>query len=272
VTLPRSGAIILLTLAGCATRADILQQDRQFRTVMTEQRRQLQQVQKEVERLRGDVEEGGTKGSAKAAAGDDRVTSLEDRVARLEAKLGIASPNGEFSPPPGEAPVPVAPPPAAAPAPSAVPPPVVATGDDDWRRDVAKEQSAAGAVNVPERADYLVLLDGVARGDCAKVIPQLNGFAAAHKESPLADNALYWAARCYAQRKDQNQAISKFYDLVQRYPKSDKAPAALWAQGNLFIDLGDSPDARLAFSKLIRDYPNSDEASRARQKLSELEH
>jgi TolA-binding protein len=58
---------------------------------------------------------------------------------------------------------------------------------------------------------------------------------------------------------------------VQRYPKGDKAPAALYAQGSLFIDLGDSPDARLAFSKLIRDYPASEEAARARQKLSELE-
>jgi tol-pal system protein YbgF len=137
---------------------------------------------------------------------------------------------------------------------------------------VAREQAAAGAVNVPERADYLATLDGVARQDCAKAIPQLNGFAGNHRESPLADNAVYWAARCYAVRGDQNQAIAKFYDVVTRYPKGDKAAAALWAQGNLFIDMGDSPDARLALSKLIRDYPSSDEAARARQKLNELEN
>ena len=52
----------------------------------------------------------------------------------------------------------------------------------------------------------------------------------------------------------------------------DKAPAALWAQGSLCVDMGDTPDARLAFSKLIRDYPSSEEAARARQKLGELEH
>jgi tol-pal system protein YbgF len=103
-------------------------------------------------------------------------------------------------------------------------------------------------------------------------VPQLNGFAANHKDSPLADNALYWAARCYALKGDQNQAVSKFYDVVTKYPKGDKAPAALWSQGNLFVDMGDTPDARLALSKLIRDYPSSDEAARARQKLSELEN
>src|SRR2546427_299794 len=83
--------------------------------------------------------------------------------------------------------------------------------------------------------------------DCARTVPQLNSFAANHKDSPLADNALYWAARCYALKGDQNQAVSKFYDVVTRYPKGDKAPAALLAQGNVFVDLGDSPDARLAF-------------------------
>jgi tol-pal system protein YbgF len=112
----------------------------------------------------------------------------------------------------------------------------------------------------------------VANKDCPRSVPQLNSFASKHKESPLADNALYWAARCYAVRGDQNQAITKFYDVVTRYPKGDKAPAALWAQGNLFVDMGDSPDARLAFSKLIRDYPSSEEAARARKKLSELEN
>jgi TolA-binding protein len=59
--------------------------------------------------------------------------------------------------------------------------------------------------------------------------------------------------------------------VVTRYPKSDKAPAALWQQGLLFVRMGNTPDARLALSKLIKDYPASFEASRARQKLVELE-
>jgi len=57
-----------------------------------------------------------------------------------------------------------------------------------------------------------------------------------------------------------------------RYPKGDRAPAALWAQGNLFLQMGNSPDARIVLGKLIRDYPSSDEAARARQKLSDLEN
>ena len=258
----------LLALAGCATRPDLIRQDRQLRGLIQDERRQIQEMQRELERLRGDVE-GGRSGRPAKAGDDDRGRDLEERVAQLEQRAGIAAPGGT-------APPPAVPPPAAPSAPAAPQPPPAAaaapTEDDGWRREVAREQAAAGAINVPERADYLALLDGVAKQDCARVVPQLNSFAANHKDSPLADNALYWAARCYALRRDQNQAVSKFYDLVQRYPKGDKAPAALWAQGNLFVELGDTPDARLAFSKLIRDYPSSEEAGRARQKLSELEN
>jgi tol-pal system protein YbgF len=275
VATPRAGVLLLCALAGCATRADVVRQDRQMRGQIQDQRRQIQEMQRELERLRAELEEGKG-GHGGKATGDDRVAALEQRIEQLEQHAGIGlvpeeppvAPPASPPPPPGRSAS--ASPPPTTPAPSA--PPQSAGDDDAWRREVAHEQAAVGAINVPERAEYLGLLDGLARQDCARVIAQLNGFAANHKDSPLADNALYWAARCYALRRDQNQAISKFYDVVQRYPKGDKAPAALWAQGNLFVTLGDSPDARLAFSKLIRDYPSSEEAARARQKLSELEN
>ena len=267
---PGASLLVLLLLAGCATRAELLQQDRQLRGMLQEQRKQIQEVQREIERLRGDVEEGHPRrGGAAEPSSEDRVTALEQRLAELERAAGTGTPAAPGAPP--AAAPPVTPPPAA-PAPSQAAGRLPAGGEDEWRREIAREQAAAGSVNVPERAEYLALLDGLARQDCSRAIPQLNGFAANHKDSPLADNALYWAARCYAQRGDQNQAVSKFYDVVTKYPKGDKAPAALWAQGTLFVDMGDSPDARLAFSKLIRDYPASEEAARARQKLSELEN
>jgi tol-pal system protein YbgF len=267
----RRSLLLGVILAGCATRADLVRQDRQLRGIVQDQRRQLESVQRELERLRGDVEEGGGGGrraGGGGGGGDDRIKELEDRVAMLERQLGHPA----AVPPEGEATAPIPPttlPPVARPAPPAVSPPVE---EDPWRREVAREQAAAGAINVPERAEYLALLDGLAKGDCAKLVPQLNGFAASHKESPLADDALYWSGRCYQRLKRPDDAISKFYEVGTRYPKSDKAPAALWNQANLFLEMGNSPDARIVFSKLIKDYPASDEAARARQKLSELQN
>ena len=257
------GVLVAFVLAGCATRADLVLQDRQLRSMIQEQRRQLQAVQKEIESLRADLEEGrGGRPSGKSSDAE-RVAELEQRLAELQSQE-TAGRGAEAEPPPA------APPPAKEPTRS--PPPAAGGGgeDDPWRKEVAREQAAAGAVNVPERAEYLGLLDGVAQKDCTKQIPLLNSFASNHKDSPLADNALYWAGRCYAQRGKQEDAVSKFYEVVTRYPKGDKAPAALWAQGNLFVAMGNTPDARIVFSKLTRDYPASEEAARARQKLSEL--
>jgi tol-pal system protein YbgF len=144
--------------------------------------------------------------------------------------------------------------------------------DETFRQDVSEAQAAAATEDVPERGEYTAALDLVAAGQCPRAIQALNGFAAKHKESPLADDALYWAARCHAARRDQNQAISKFYEVVTRYPKGNKAAAALWAQGNLFIDIGNTPDARIVLGKLIREHPGSEEAARAREKLNELQN
>ena len=271
-----SVAVLLFTLGGCATRAEVVQQDRQLRGLLRDEQRQLQEMQHEVERLRADMEEGRGLPRGTGRTADDRLTALEQRINQLE-QGGARAP----APPTTEAAVePTRPasapgPPAATPSPAAPPqgaPPAATSAEDEWRRELAREQAAAGAINVPERAEYLGLLDGLARQDCTRVVPQLNSFAANHKESPLADNALYWAARCYQQKGRQEEAISKFYEVGTRYPKGDKAPAALWAQANLFLQMGNSPDARIVFSKLIRDYPGSDEASRARQKLTQLEN
>jgi tol-pal system protein YbgF len=255
-------------LLGCASRADLIAQDRRLSQQVGDQRKQIQSIQREVERLRGDMEGGPRKGGEGGTV-DQRIQDLEDRLARLEGH----APPGEpaLEPPAGrDVPPPIAsapPPPREAPP----PPPPAAPADDSWARDVARDQQAVAASNAPERAEYEAMLDSVAKKDCGRAVSQLNTFAAQKKESPLASGALYWVARCHALRGDRNQAISKFYDVVTKYPRGSKAPAALWEQGNLFIDMGDTPDARLALGKLIKDYPSSNEAGLARKRLTELD-
>lgn len=274
----RVGALVLaLGVAGCATRGDLLAQDRRLRGLIGEQKRSVDQVKRELERLRAEMEEAhGVRGRTPTPEDVDRMTALERRLAVLEANA--RRPPAVF----GETPVPLPdeglPPPdspvAALPTTTTTLPPRPAAppiDDDEWRREVQQDQAAATTVDAPEREEFTRALDDLSRRDCSKAVPALNGLASKSKGSPFADNAIYWTARCYAARGDQNQAISKFYDVVTRYPKGDKAPAALWAQGNLFLHMGDTPDARLALGKLIRDYPASTEAARARQKLTEIE-
>jgi tol-pal system protein YbgF len=275
-------ASLALLAVGCATRGDLQREDASLRKLILDQKRSIDQVKREVERLRADFEEGGIKRSK----GPDKVSELEQRLAALEG--GHPAP----PPPPGTEPTsPGALPPVEGtttatttptataattettrpPTPTTLPPPPAATGDDDWSREVAQDQAAVGTMTVPEKDEYLGIMSSLARRDCGKAVPALNSFAAQKKGSPLASNAIYWTARCYQAKGDQNQAVSKYYDVVTRYPKSDKAAAALYQQGTLFLQMGDTPDARLAFGKLIREHPGSAEATQARQKLTEIE-
>src|SRR5262245_50949276 len=142
--------------------------------------------------------------------------------------------------------------------------------DDDWKREVAQDRAVASTTGGVERSAYLSALDSLATGDCSTAQSRLD-LVSGNSASPLADNALYWKARCAAQG-NANEAVSSLRALVAHYPKSDKAPAALWEEGQLLIRLGDVPSARVVLSKLIRDYPSTSEATQARRKLSEVEH
>jgi TolA-binding protein len=293
----RAGVTALaMAVAGCATRGDLLDQERRVRGLIQQQNRSIELVKREVERLRSDVEEGGRPktGGAEPTPDQRRLTDLEKQVEQMHSnsqQLGMTlDPNGQSTieptgeagaapleplapgAAPGDTTPTTAPQVAAATPPPTLPPPPPTAVDDEWRREVAQDQAVASTVDVPERADYLNALQGLSHGDCTKAVSELSAITARSKGSPLADNALYWEARCHALRGEQNQAVTTFYDVVTRYPKGDKAPAALWQQGKLFLRMGDAPDARLALSKLIKDYPASAEASQARQKLAELDH
>ena len=255
--------VIMVAVSGCATRVDQIQQERRLSQQLVDQRKQIQSIQRELERMRGDVEGGTPRGGGLTL--DERVQALEERLAKLEGRRPDGEGVGEQPPLP---PPPSPPPPREVPAPQAVPPAPV---EDAWTRDVQRDQQAIAASGAPERTELAPIMDSVARKDCGRAAGQLNAFATQKKDSPLAGNALYWSARCHALKGDRNQAISKFYDVVTKYPRGGKAAAALWEQGNLFLDMGDTSDARIALGKLIKDYPSSEEAARARKRLTELD-
>lgn len=263
-------ALVCATASGCVTRAELLQRDQQLVRFMREQRRQLESVQREVERLRGEIEGGTVAPRASSGSLEDRVATLERRVYEPTTPLPLDAEAGT--------PVDVAP--SGLDDAAAVPPVQTETAlMAGWGEEVRAEVERAEASDAPGRDAYVSIMQGLEAKDCGPAVSRLDGFAESHRDSPLADNALYWAARCYVLMGDAtpgrstefyNQAISKFYDVGTSYPKGEKTPAALLEQGDLFIRIGDAPDARIVFSRLIRDYPRSKEAGMARQKLAEL--
>ena len=61
-------------------------------------------------------------------------------------------------------------------------------------------------------------------------------------------------------------------DVAGRYPTSEKAPDALYRQGEALLRLGPryGKAARKAFERVINEYPNSERAEQARRQLELL--
>jgi TolA-binding protein len=290
----RATAVLALSIVvgGCATQADLLRQERKLTEMMQQQSRSMDDMRREIERLREDVGPGrGTRAPARvpgkplarkpalesppagaplppsAAIGETpspEGTSSED-PAQTERTIAALSGSGTAPAPAaaagtGDGLVAAAP---AAPAPAEAEP-SSAPMDEDWRREVAQEKAVASASPSPERARYIGALDQVAKGDCARMKAVADG------GSPLSDNAIYWQGKCLAARGDQRKAEARLDEVVARYPKSDKAPAALWTRGQLQLRAGNASAARTTLARLIRDYPASAEAAKARKKLAEL--
>jgi TolA-binding protein len=79
-------------------------------------------------------------------------------------------------------------------------------------------------------------------------------------------------ADCYFKQGDYQTAILRFDDVAGRYPTSDKAPEALYRQGEALLRLGPryGKAARKAFERVINEYPNSERAEQARRQLELL--
>ena len=260
-------AATLACAAGCATRADLVQvkQDqREVRALLADQQVALEGLRRRLEILRGEVSEPGkARGSATASAeAVQRLNDLETRVAMLEQSVSPKPAGQPTTPPPGEAPAESKRP---TEAPLAAP-----TAKPLSPEEVALNKEEAAVQNAHVDSDYREALQLIHSGQCNQAAPKLRDFIRKNPKSDLDDNAQYWIGACYYGQRDYNRAIRELSDVMLKYPKGDKAPAALLMLAQAFADSGDKIDARLVLQKLISEHPRSDEAERGRQTLQSL--
>ncbi|MBI5523936.1 MAG: tol-pal system protein YbgF [Desulfarculus sp.] len=217
-------------------------------------------VRQELMRINGRLDEVGMQSGQPSAASPE----VEQRLARLEAYLGMRPGEGPAAPPPPGA---VAPAPAPAPAPVAAPPkpapkPAPKASDDDERPGAASPKSAQGIYDLGLRL-YKQKSYDAARDrfeDLVKKFPK----------DKLVDNAQFWVGESYYAQKKYEEAILAYNQLVKRWPQSDKAPGALLKQGMAFKELGDKRTAKIVLGNLIKNYPKSAEAKSAEKLMEKL--
>ena len=204
--------------------------------------RQLEQINAEMARLRGQLEILANENQQIQKRQRDFYLDLDSRLKRLEGGTAAANPA-----PPVDAGVGLAS--------SAIAAPPRAPTKEDQAREIKAYDAAS---NLFRRNDFPSAADA------------FRAFVKDYPSSPLAANANYWIGISYANMRDYKNAMSAQQEVLTRYPQSSKAPDAMLAIAAIQADQGDSGSARNTLEDIIARYPGSEAAGKARTRLAAL--
>ena len=232
---------------------------------------QIEQLNQEIARLRGQIEVLGNENQQLQKRQRDFYLDLDSRLKRVEGNAGAAAPSGDAgqgaastasqpSPPPSTGTTGTtgtAAPPKADFGP--MPPTGPAGAHPATREEQAREMKAYDAASNLFR-----------RNDFASAVEAFRAFLKDYPSSVLAPNAVYWIGISYANMKDYRHALAAQEELLAKHPQSAKAPDALLAIAAIQAEQGDSGSARNTLEDIIARYPASDAAGKARTRLAVL--
>jgi tol-pal system protein YbgF len=198
--------------------------------------RQLDQLNVEIARLRGQLEVLGNENQQIQKRQRDFYLDLDSRLKRLEGgSAAVGAAPGDASTNPGTS--------------VAAKPPA--------KEDQGREARAYDAASNLFR-----------RNDFPSAIEAFRAFLKDYPASPLAANAEYWIGISFANMKDYRNALAAQEDLLARYPQSAKAPDALLAIAAIQTEQGDTGSARNTLEDIIARFPLSEAAGKARTRLA----
>jgi tol-pal system protein YbgF len=200
--------------------------------------RQIELLNAEVARLRGQIEVLGNNNEQIQKRQRDFYLDLDSRLKRLE---------GGGSPAQAAASAPAAPEAGAA--------ALKAPSKDEQAREVKSYDAASNLFR---------------KNDFASAADAFRAFVRDFPQSALVPNATYWIGICQANLKDYKGALATQEGLLARYPQSPKAPDALLAIAAVQAEQGDGGSARNTLEDIIARYPGSEAAGKARTRLAAI--
>jgi tol-pal system protein YbgF len=255
-------------------------------------REQTAQLEQQVATLSRQVESL----SASVASLNGRLDDLASRLEAQARQSRAASPPAPRiiapatppapTPPAAAPPAPAAPavvaPAPAAPAPAAGSPSPPPTSPGVAAVPPPTARSTTGAVS-PEDMYQAAYID-FSKGSYPLAIMGLREFLRRYPEHPLAGNAQYWIGEAQlgvargqtnAGQSDRatqalEQAVQEFRKVVANYPRSAKAPAALYKEGLTLIELKQPAVAQARLQYLVDNFPQAAEATLAKEQLTAL--
>lgn len=117
---------------------------------------------------------------------------------------------------------------------------------------------------------YEASLQQFRRGAYGTARSGLQDFLSRFSDHELAPDAQFYVAESWAEADRPERALEAYGRVVELWPDSRRAAAALYKSGRIERERGNVEDARVFFSRVVNGYPESPEASLARDQLEQV--
>ena len=229
----------------------------------------INELQVEVQTLRGLVEQQTFEIENLKKAQRDRYVDLDSRLSRLEGGPGaVPAPAGAPLEPGQLSPGAIEPVPVEPAAPVAAEPAAPVPSDEPAPAAATPVPPATGAA--AEKQAYDEAFAALRDGRYAESARRFQSFLVEHPQGELADNALYWLGESYYVTQNYRIALDTFNDLLARFPDSAKAPDALLKVGYCHYELKEWRQAEQVLNEVVRLYPEQTVGKLAQGRLRAL--
>ena len=121
----------------------------------------------------------------------------------------------------------------------------------------------------PSEAElYNAAKQALDKGDFETARQGFQNYLKKYPASKTANNAQFWLGEVYYREKWYEKAILEYQQVIEKYPKGSKVPAAMLKQGLSFYNIGDKANGRLILQELVKKFPGTNEAKIAGKKLN----
>lgn len=232
---------------------------------------QVESLQREVQRLRGEVERqqhlidtltarrGGESSRAPSTAGGPGATLPVTPADGAPVTSVTNDPSASTTPPAEQS--------MAANPPQSVP--VEGTEGPVTPPVQTATAAPAAAPGDPDQA-YSAAFNALKAGKYDDAIAQFNNFLVTYPDSARADSAQYWLGEAYYVNKQYDPAINEYQKLVVAYPGSQKVSQAMLKIGFCQQELGQREEARTTLQEVVQRYPGTTSARMAEDRLQRM--
>jgi len=242
----------------------------------------LEQLQSEVQQLRGMVEEQAQTIADLERKQGHMYSDLDDRLQSLTttpAASAPATPAQSPATPPAasvQAPAAAAASASAPAATAAVATPAVQTAASPPAATVSSPTTSKPATSTPqvsqgnEKEQYQQAYDTLRNGHNAQAVKMFETLLGEYPAGEFADNAQYWLAEAHKINRDYDKARAAFSKVVSQYPNSSKVPDALLKLGFIELEQQNTAKGRDYLTRVVTNYPGTTAAHLASKKLGQM--